>query len=509
MPTQVRLTTNSTSGEFNVNFKEEIYIPKNSKIALNGLCVESAFVNFRITQLNEKFSYKLENSDGHGGFTATLNLQNLELRNGIYTDETNIQLLFDELQKLLHTQNYSSFLPSLSFTVSDTSIDNAFFLLPLKQNDNALESIAIKVNTAYSGGNSGTYSKSNLATPGDSASFENYLSYNMFLQRGSGRTYIQLGNMTGISANAGPTAGTQGVLIGLVETEPDDDGTTVYGMSDIKYGIYINNQGSNYWTIFNGVETDSGQTREQAGDNLQNSDFLSIEKEGTNFVLKIYQPAYAPNGRTLTLATHAITDCNTKYYPILFIKGKQSTCRVRNIASTFENFTTTLQASTDLSTEYGGLEASNSHTPRLLNYVVENQIRHTITFDKENTASFLGFDKLSKEAFINNDDDSQLAIEGDNEIKFLVSANYHIIVLDNLKLKAYDGITESRQNVLAYIPVKEGSGGEILYEPNNLYYVDLDNRDDIRIRNIKARILDKEFNSITTSGVSVFSFLIN
>ncbi len=508
MPTQIRLTSNSNNGVFDANFKEDIFIPKNSKIALNGFCLESAYKNFEITKLNDKFGYKLENSDNTGQITGTVNFPHLEFREGIYGSKTALGNFFTALLRTMFNQNYISIVPSLTFLASDIDEMNNFYLEPKKTPDMSYNQLQILTNVSYTGGNSGVYKKT---TGTDSASFDSYLAYPLPLNRGVGRVYTQLGDMTGGGGNSDAENGTNGICLALVDTEPNDDGSSTFTFSDIKYGVYLNNQSSTYRFIEDGNETDSTISISAIGSNNQNSDFMSIEKEGQTFKIKIYQPAFnGAVGQTLTIATLNINNTTDTYYPVVFFKGDPTTAQARNISGTLDVFYETPETVFDTSLEYGGLQATNLHTPRLLNFDEHTPFRQTLTIDKESTANFLGFEKLQNIAFHNEDNiDAQAPIVGDYEIKFLVSANYHIVVLDNIKLKAYDGFTNSRQNVLAYIPSKEGEEGEIIYEPNNLYYVDLDNREDLRLRNIKARILDKEFNPIFTSGISVFSFLIN
>ena len=504
MPTQVRLTTDNTNANFDSNFVEEIFIPKNSKIALNTFCMESSLKSFVINGNNETFSLRCRDSDGNGNFLNNNLYNNLTLRNGGYNDKTDLDALFTALKKRLNEIDLTGLTQSLTFSVSNSDDDNYFSLYPFKTPLSSFVDSAFYIGTEYTGGNSGVFKKTANT---DANNFDNYISYANSLQKGIGRTILQIGILTGGGGNAPPSTGTEGILMALVEKQPASDGSTSYAFSDVKYGIYLNNQSSTYYTVYNGAETNTLQSIEGGSGN--NADFMSIEKVGTNFVYKIYQPAFnGAVGRTLTIATQPIGNVNTNYYPVIFFKGAGNTAQAQTVATTFD-----LSDDEELSislnhNELTGSVPSNEHNPRLDGFQATFPIQITITFQKSTTAKFLGFNSLTKTAF-ENQGDLQDALRGDNEIQYLVEADYHIVVLDNIKLKAYDGITNSRQNILAYIPKAEGENGEVVYEPNNLYYVDLDNREDLKIKNIRARILDKELNPIQTNGLSVFSFLIN
>lgn len=66
-----------------------------------------------------------------------------------------------------------------------------------------------------------------------------------------------------------------------------------------------------------------------------------------------------------------------------------------------------------------------------------------------------------------------------------------------------------RINILATIPVNNNATGIVEFEANELVYIDLDNRMPQNLKNLRLRILDKNFNEIKTTGTSVLTLLVN
>ena len=46
------------------------------------------------------------------------------------------------------------------------------------------------------------------------------------------------------------------------------------------------------------------------------------------------------------------------------------------------------------------------------------------------------------------------------------------------------------------------------YQPNELVYIDFDNKFPQILKNIRLRVLDKDFNQIKTAGESILTLLI-
>jgi len=64
-----------------------------------------------------------------------------------------------------------------------------------------------------------------------------------------------------------------------------------------------------------------------------------------------------------------------------------------------------------------------------------------------------------------------------------------------------------RLNILATIPVNDTSG-IVEYDSNELVYIDLDNSFPQVLKNIRIRVLNKQFKEVLTIGTAVITLLI-
>ena len=110
------------------------------------------------------------------------------------------------------------------------------------------------------------------------------------------------------------------------------------------------------------------------------------------------------------------------------------------------------------------------------------------------------------------------------DIYILVNSDNFIVMLDSNPLICYDASkydygsatinadTQNihrgrRQNILATIPTNDNNG-IIEYNANELVYIDLDNKYPQILKNLRLRILNKNFDEISTTGMSILTLLI-
>ena len=110
--------------------------------------------------------------------------------------------------------------------------------------------------------------------------------------------------------------------------------------------------------------------------------------------------------------------------------------------------------------------------------------------------------------------------EGQHQV---VNSDNFVVVLDNYNVFSYDASRTNygansinpqgqanrgrRLNILATIP-KNDNSGFLEYEPNEVVYIDLDLADDIVIKNLNLRVLNKNLNPIDINGRAIMTLLI-
>ena len=91
----------------------------------------------------------------------------------------------------------------------------------------------------------------------------------------------------------------------------------------------------------------------------------------------------------------------------------------------------------------------------------------------------------------------------------------YIVELMNLQLQSYDGYSDNvnniragRKNILATIPIDQDINDILRYAATTPYFLNLDNKDDVILRNIRARLLNLDYSPVETKGLSIMTLLI-
>lgn len=126
--------------------------------------------------------------------------------------------------------------------------------------------------------------------------------------------------------------------------------------------------------------------------------------------------------------------------------------------------------------------------------------------DQDEGRAFLQFDLVSEGLSNLVNSDNYIVILDSNPLFSYDASKFDYTDPDNVNFKKYSN-RGRRLNILATIPVNDNSG-TVEYEPNELTFIDFDNRFPQSLKNIKLRVLDKDFNEIRTTGESIMTLLI-
>jgi hypothetical protein len=166
--------------------------------------------------------------------------------------------------------------------------------------------------------------------------------------------------------------------------------------------------------------------------------------------------------------------------------------------------------------------AKNNYNPKL---TINAEVLRVIGFNKSGNSpvtlqrpeTLLTIDENQGLPFL------QFNIVSEGLNNFVNSDNY-IVLLDSNPLYSYDASQFDyadkkntgfdkynkrgrRLNILATIPINNNTG-IMEYQPNELVYIDFDNKFPQILKNIRLRVLDKDFNQIKTAGESIMTLLI-
>ena len=121
--------------------------------------------------------------------------------------------------------------------------------------------------------------------------------------------------------------------------------------------------------------------------------------------------------------------------------------------------------------------------------------------------------------------EGSLRLVSDNQLSFTYN-DYYILESLSLPLDSYNAVPDERlslnvpdsqalrtplkgdrKNILATIPLQQGVG-QVTYETNTPIFIDIRNLQDQNIRNLKFRVLDKNFKEIKTQETTNMTLLV-
>ena len=131
---------------------------------------------------------------------------------------------------------------------------------------------------------------------------------------------------------------------------------------------------------------------------------------------------------------------------------------------------------------------------------------HNINLGEQEVYEWLGYSVGLQP----NQSGRNVSFKGQSRFGANITADAFLVQLLNLKVESYDAhITkQSRQNILSVIPA-DNENNRIVYEPNNLLFIDLDNKFPLKISNIRLRIVRQDYSEVPTRNLSSLTVIIN
>lgn len=212
-----------------------------------------------------------------------------------------------------------------------------------------------------------------------------------------------------------------------------------------------------------------------------------------------------------------VLDQGQEYYWVIAMLGPSTKTTLNNIEILNDPFVSqsTLLATTDFvevatpqKLGAGPHQSTNSISPFLeFNYVSPGGV---ITPNNQ-LQSFLGFSVGQSFDFTTNGLDSVLTSALSNHS--IIGMETFLVVLDNVPLESFDTQVGGRKNVLSVIVRdkdidSQGVIKHITHNENFLIYRKIKNNNEITLRQIRARILDRDLQPIVAQGLSSLTLLI-
>lgn len=453
----LRLTSSDPNAIFDSRFNEEILVNEKSKIALHSLSFE---------QLNRTIAIDADNDEITANYSNSLQ-KKIQLQHKVYTAD-NVEYLLSDIQDNLNS--------SLTITVPN---NQGLEWSVVKSQDNKINIFAKKTsllkrftgevlnNMKYG---SGLYSLTTTA-----GSYDSYASSTNFCCRGSGYIRIRSNNANGV------------VIVGLSTQDPSTVGTM--SLNYINYGIYIDKINNCYKNIINGSISNPIENT------LETTAWCEVAI--TDGIIKgtLYKTSVSVN------MLSGSYDNETKYYPYVIILGDNT--NAVQISYLPSPFTSSSVITTRDETDYSDF-TDPLYLPPIWSGQSSNQ---NIIFESAELSEFLGFNNPTLPVKV------VVAMNYKADNLFLLNSynDSFIVELFDFKLDSYDSQKQSRKSILSVIPsaeINENLTAGVVYEANNLIWININNYEKLNLRNIRLRVYQRDYSPVNMKGLAVMSLLI-
>jgi hypothetical protein len=488
----IRLTTRDTEAVFDNIFSDELIMKKDGKIALQNVAIQLAPFEFVVNDNNKKITYQ----------NSTAGDVVVELTEATYND-TNYHSLFTDIQnKLNESTNYdgtNNRVLGVEWKCEIPSTDSRI-VIEYKRGDLIKDDRYSFLNEIQTGtpqpGERLYLTDDNVPA---NAGFNYNRTTKRFVARGCSYTRAHVWGLNNSGGGAPVGINLNGMILALTTRDLTDVDPDDIAEADITFGIWatINAGGvRQYYVYNNGVRTFSPIVPDYVGDGSADNDDLEIIITAGLVTLNVIRA----NGTKEPLGFYDYTP-GTKLYPLEVWHGGSQTLGGGTPTAIFSNIAY-------IDSPY------DEHTPSpLLGLGAEIPVPEVspydnyLEFDNMTLAEYLGFQRKRQPAtgfkFV-----SEATYRADYAFTVFEKSDACLVEMQNIPLDSYDGFKNQRKNLLAVVP-KSDANGEIIYEPNTPFFIDIHNESDLLLRNIRARIVRTDYRTLKTRGLTTLTILVS
>ena len=502
----------ATEAIFRAMFNDDIIIAPNSEMALQSVSLNKRLELIQIDSNNDTIIFQIVGSTSIENGVVYGSQHEIHCKHGTFS-KNNFLDLFSDIQNKMNSKIgvVSSKEFGMEILIGISSNEKISFQFEKTNNvtfKTPTTNTAITNKTCKEQSING---RSVIVINGTPSPVETHYMYsNTNFSRGCGQfsTRIELFN----NANGGVPAGFVMGLIEDTQEHRDKLNNNTISFTDFTYGIATNNSmlSANNYLVKTTHDTSihhdgfvEGSTplpvvQTGAGDEA-NNDVLFIRLNKGKIELGKYDNT--GGGRILVGESLDYDFGNEsghkEYIPFICILGNSTTTKLSSIKTSITPYNSnTTSDDFELDVGFGAIPQTTSARSTF-----------KLNFQTQTLSDFFGFTQLSNTAI----NISQTFIANKTFSKHIGTNTYLIEMLNPVSLDSYHSFSKGRKSILASIPISEriiNGAGQIQYEPNTLFYVSMNNKFPINLRNISCRIIANDFSVIQTDGISEIAILI-
>ena len=498
----IRCSTNSKVALFDNAFKENIIIAPNSQVALQHLVIEPNSVIFFVNAENNGIIYSV---DGNTKIS-------IELDTKVYTKATVGGLLQNIARKINNTLSFDipRNIGMQFYCERDNDRISIYYLI-----DDFDDGIASGFSVLENAVEDGTEFRRLNKTAGKGRSndlLDSFLGSFSPFTKGCGILRVKVDLMdTKIGTSTGIIDGQNGFALVLSSKKYGIDSIE---LSDIVAGVYCAGKNENITIVKNGVETDTGEQLVKYDNTTSGNDFTKkdvLEIALTDGKLIYTQYVDGAEDRVHDLGRY---DGVNHLYPLISLKGGSTKCILAEPYISYDRFFTEENDDPFRYTVSSNSHTSNlgaTNTPPVPPTFDRTTMTNFLEFEDGTLMQFLGYDNLvypyAENIFDADDDGDVFEWKGENVFDPPSLADCYAVEVMNIPLECYDGVDGGKRNIVAYVPVPS-QDNTIAYEPANQNFINLNNRNPLSLRHIRARVLTSNLNPVKVIGTSSLALVI-
>ncbi len=481
----IRIASNDKNGLFDNNFSTDIPVDETNSIALQSCSFSGVFNILRVDGINELISFKYTDTDEIQAVLTHKDQYDNSNKDDLFSDMTTA------LNKGLVYKGGKTI--GLEFLAEVNSIADKVQIGYQKSNLSSNDSRVTRDGTSEYQGMEVASNKYRKQTSDDST--DDSTKYYSMIPWGQG-CHIHRIRIVDFVDNGDATAN-NGLILGLSNSAPVNWKTSP-NMTDDQKTYYIRfSRGNETYKVKvkDGTETDTGVAPTLVAGSAQNNDIIEIVRAGSEIKALLYRHDQA-SVETLFVAPQLDGE---ELFPFITLQGGNNSVKFNRAVHTIDPYHTSHIANEEEEESLGARpnpppSGAGAATP------TNNTLILPIT-----VSQFCGFNN-----FENLQSATNALFQAENIFEATTSNTSFIIELTNLDIDSYNGKSNedgAKQNIIAVIPTSNNETHKIIeYESQNLYYVDIKQK--TNIRNIRARILRIDGTTPVLTGLSVLTFLI-
>ena len=304
-----------------------------------------------------------------------------------------------------------------------------------------------------------------------------------------------------------------GFIIGLTNKEINDDDNPEtllnQGAAALNFGIRASDSGNGveYYAILFGQEYGPATAiiPNYDGSDPTGNDLLELVINGGEMCYNIYQydstagevlPRNLLQDPGINRSNPSQFDRTVTRTPLVIFNSESS---VRNLCFTPDPFVYDSQGQDEIvmGPQVGGDE------PPTQNLVARDT---ALKFDSASLANYLGFE-AAYVGPVPSSNPIDVTITSDNPFNPLYYNDAFMVEMKNIYLESYDGYKEQRKNILMFMSI-EDSTGQMNWRANEPIFIDINNKEPMLLRNIKAEMLYADYSRLRIQSDAYMTLII-